>query len=169
MPGCSPLSLAALALSFAVSTGTAHASSNAQLVATPLVASSVVGRWHLTPPVSLKGRVADRLQLSQIPAQPERPRVLIPLYIAFAGLQALDAHSTLKAVDRGYVERNPIVAPSSRNAAAMAAMKVAVTTSVIVGTEKLWRHNRVAAIAALIVVNGTYALIVSHNYRNATR
>ena len=95
--------------------------------------------------------------------------MLVPLYVSFATLQALDAHSTLKAVDRGYVEVNPLVASFSKNGAAMAVMKVAVTTSVIVGSEKLWRHNRVAAVAAIIAVNGAYAAIVAHNYRNANR
>jgi hypothetical protein len=165
---CSPLPLA-IALSFAAATGTAHATSNAQLVATSLVAANI-GRWHLTTQVRPEGDLADRPPLSHISALPtERPRLLIPLYVSFAALQAMDAHSTLKAVSAGHVELNPLVAPSSRNAAAMAAMKVAVTTAVIVGMEKVWRHNRVAAVAAMIAVNGAYAAIVSHNYRNATR
>jgi hypothetical protein len=165
----SPLSSVVLVLSFLASADTARAASNAQLIATPLVAASV-GRWQLGASIGLKGSVGDRQHLSQIQQHPpERPRVLVPMYISFAALQAMDAHSTLKAVDRGYVEVNPLVAPSSRNGAAMAAMKVAVTASVIAGTEKLWRHNRAAAIAAIIVVNGAYAAIVAHNYRNATR
>ena len=169
MSACSPRSFVALTFLFAIASGPAEAASNALLVATPLVASSV-GRWQLDGSTSLAGPIGDRLQLSQIHARPsERPRLLIPMYISFAALQAMDAHSTMKAVDRGYVEVNPLVAPSTRNGAAMAAMKIAVTASVVVGTEKLWRHNRAAAIAAIIVVNGAYAAIVAHNYRNATR
>ena len=169
MPGCSPRLLIALGFYFATTITTAHGASNAQLVATPLVASSV-GRWQLSSPLRLARPAGDRLQVAHIqPRPPERPRLLVPLYVSFAALQALDAHSTLKAVDRGYVEVNPLVASSSKNGAAMAVMKVAVTTSVIVGSEKLWRHNRVAAVAAIIVVNGAYAAIVAHNYRNANR
>jgi len=170
MPGCcSPRLLIAFGFCLATTITTAHAASNAQLVATPLVASSV-GRWQLSGPPRLARPAGDRLQVAHIqPRPPERPRLLVPLYVSFAALQALDAHSTLKAVDRGYVEVNPLVASSSKNGAAMTAMKVAVTTSVIVGSEKLWRHNRVAAVAAIIAINGAYAAIVAHNYRNANR
>jgi hypothetical protein len=164
MPGCCPRSTIILTLFFiALGGAPAGAASNAQLVATPLVASSV-GRWHLAVVIG------DRPQASPIqPVRLQRPRLLVPLYVSFAGLQALDAHSTMKALDRGYVEANPLVAPSTRNGATLAAMKVAVTASVIAGTERLWRHNRVAAVVAVLAVNGAYAAIVAHNYRNATR
>jgi Domain of unknown function (DUF5658) len=168
MPVCSPRLLVTFVLSLTATTHTAYAASNAQLIATPLVASSV-GRWDLNRPISPGRALGDLRHLSHVERPPERPRLLIPLYVSFAALQAMDAHSTMKAVDRGYVELNPLVSPSTRNGAAMAAMKVAVTASVIVGTEKLWRHNRAAAIAAIVVVNGAYAAIVAHNYRNATR
>ena len=168
MPLRFPCSLATLMLLLATGT-TADAAANAQLVATPLVAASV-GRWLVGEPASLFRVPADRLRPGQIHARPpQRPKLLVPLYISFAGLQVLDAHSTMRALDRGYVEANPLVAPSTRNGATLVAMKAAVTASVIVGTERLWRHNRVAAIAAIIAVNGAYAAIVSHNYRNATR
>jgi hypothetical protein len=169
MPACSPRSLAALTLLLLATASTADAASNAQLIATPLVAASV-GRWQLAGFGSLTRGAADQMRLGHIqPLPPERPKLLVPLYISFAGLQALDAHSTMRALDRGYVEANPLVAPSTRNRATLVAMKAAVTASVIVGTERLWRHNRVAAVAAIIAVNSAYALIVSHNYRNATR
>jgi hypothetical protein len=169
MPACSPRSLAALTLLLLTIPVVADAASNAQLIATPLVASSV-GRWQLAGFGSLTRGPADQFRLGHIHARPpERPKLLVPLYISFAGLQALDAHSTVRALDRGYVEANPLVAASSRNRVTLVAMKAAVTASVIVGTERLWRHNRIAAIVAIVAVNGAYALIVSHNYRNATR
>ncbi len=171
MPGCSPRSIIALTLVLVTLRGvSAGAATNAQLLATPLVASSV-GRWQLAEaPAPFTGVIADRPQASLIQPRPlERPRLLVPLYVTFAGLQAMDAHSTMKALDRGYVEANPLVAPSTRHAAALVAMKIAVTASVIGGTERLWRHNRVAAVVAILVVNGAYTAIVAHNYRNATR
>src|SRR5438552_12255933 len=39
----------------------------------------------------------------------KRPAALPALYVSFAGLQALDIHSTLAAIDRGARETNPIV------------------------------------------------------------
>jgi hypothetical protein len=168
MPGCSPPSFVTLTILLVAVSSAADASSNAQLIATPLVASSV-GRWHLTGPNSLAGAVEHQLQLSQVHPRPaERPRLLIPMYVSFAALQAMDAHSTMKAIDRGYGEVNPLVAPSTRNGAAMAAMKVAVTASVIVCTERLWRHNRVAAVVTMIAINSAYAAIVAHNYRTVS-
>ena len=170
MPGCSPRSIVTLTILLVAVSSAADASSNAQLIATPLVASSV-DQWRLAlAPATLAGTHADRPQASQIqPRAPERPRLLIPMYVSFAALQAMDAHSTMKAIDRGYVEVNPLVAPSTRNSAAMAAMKVAVTASVIVCSERLWRHNRVAAVVTMIAVNGAYAAIVANNYRTASR
>jgi hypothetical protein len=44
-----------------------------------------------------------------------------------------------------------------------------VTASVIACTERLWRHNRVAAVVTMIAVNGAYAAIVANNYRTASR
>ena len=37
----------------------------------------------------------------------ERPRLLTPMLVGYAGLQAADAHSTLRALDAGAVEVNP--------------------------------------------------------------
>jgi hypothetical protein len=167
MPGCSPRSIVTLTILLMAVGSAVDASSNAQVIATPLVASSV-GRWHLLEsarPIA----IADRPHVGQLYSPPERPRPLVPLYISFAALQAMDAHSTMKAVDRGYVETNPLVAASARNGAALVAMKAAVTAAVIVGTERLWRHNRAAAVVAMIAINSAYATIVAHNYRNATR
>jgi Domain of unknown function (DUF5658) len=174
MAGCTPRSIVTLSLLFvSANAAIAGAASNAQLLAMPLVASSV-DRGHLPegPPIST-GVVSDRLRTSQLqaihlPPPPERPKLLVPMYISFAGLQVIDAHSTIKAVDRGYIEANPLVASSTRNRAAFVALKVAATASVIVGTERLWRHNRVAAVIAIAAINGAYAAIVAHNYRNAS-
>jgi hypothetical protein len=168
MPVCSAPSLATLTLLLLAATSTADAASNAQLIATPLVASSV-GRWQMAGFGSPTRGPADQFRLGHIQRPPQRPKPLVPLYLSFAALQVLDAHSTIRALDRGYVEANPLVAGSSRNRGTLVAMKAAVTASVIVGTERLWRHNRIAAIAAIAAVNGAYAVIVSHNYRNATR
>src|SRR5262245_51622972 len=168
MPGCSPRFIVTLTILMVAVGVAADASSNAQVIATPLVASSVE-RWHSVAPRPIGDAIADRPQLSPLHSPSERPRPLVPLYISFAALQAMDAHSTMHALDRGYVEANPLVAASGRNGAALVAMKAAVTASVIVCTERLWRHNRVAAVVAMIGINGAYAAIVAHNYRVASR
>jgi hypothetical protein len=95
----------------------------------------------------------------------ERPVALVPLYVSFATLQALDAHSTIRAAQVGGVERNPVVAPLVEKPMAVVALKAATTTGAILLTEKLWRRHRVAAIALMIGVNAAYAGIVTNNYR----
>jgi hypothetical protein len=177
MARCSPHSIVTLSLLLvSANAAIAGAASNAQLLAMPLMASSV-DRGHLldaTPPFpGVVSRSHEDQSIghnsSAAPLPTERPKLLVPMYISFAALQVLDAHSTIRAVDRGYVEANPLVAPSTRNRAAMVAVKVAATASVIACSERLWRHNRVAAVVALVAINGAYAAIVAHNYRSAAR
>jgi hypothetical protein len=94
-----------------------------------------------------------------------RPKSLLPLYLSFAALQALDAHSTLQAIDNGHGERNPVVGTFTSTPGAMVGLKLASTAGTIYLTERLWRKHRAAAVALMIAVNGAYAAVVAHNYR----
>jgi hypothetical protein len=96
-----------------------------------------------------------------------RPSILPPLYAAFALLQTLDAHSTLRAVEAGHAERNPLVAPFTRAPAAMIAVKATTTAGTIYITERLRRRHRTAAIVFMVGVNAAYAAIVARNYERA--
>jgi hypothetical protein len=101
------------------------------------------------------------------PVQPERPAALVPLYVTFAGLQALDVHSTWMALGAGAKESNPIVRGTLGNPAGMVAMKSATAVGVMLLTEKLWRHHRTAAVVSMIALNSAYAVIAARNYRLA--
>jgi hypothetical protein len=101
-------------------------------------------------------------------AKLDRPGALIPLYLTFAGLQALDAHSTWRALDGGARETNPVVRGSLDNPASLVLMKGATAAGVVLLTEKLWRRNRTAAVISMIALNSAYATIAAHNYRMAT-
>ena len=96
--------------------------------------------------------------------QEVRPAPLKPLYVSLAALQALDVHSTIRALDRGARESNPVVGALGGSTAALVIVKAASATSAIFLTERLWRRHRVAAVLTMIGVNSSYALIVSHNY-----
>jgi len=98
-----------------------------------------------------------------------RPSLLPALYAANIALQALDAHSTLTALERGAREANPLMAGVVENRGALLAVKVGAAAGTIYFAEKLWRRNRVAAIALMVAVNGANAAIVAHNYRVAAR
>ena len=95
--------------------------------------------------------------------------VLLPLYASFAGLQALDAHSTMRALQNGATERNPLLGDVAGQPAALFALKAGVTASTIspdreAAPETPWW----AAIALMTALDSFYAMVVVHNYR-ATR
>ena len=93
-----------------------------------------------------------------------RPSVLVPLYVSFAALQALDLHSTGRALHAGGREANPVVGTVVGSPVAMTAMKVGATTGIILLSEKLRKRNRVAAIVMMVTLNSAYAVVASHNY-----
>jgi hypothetical protein len=98
-----------------------------------------------------------------------RPALLPPLYVTFATLQVLDIHFTRQSLSRGAVERNAAMARVVENLPALIAVKAAVTTSTILVGEKLWKRNRIAAVALMIGLNAGYAVVAAHNYRVASR
>ena len=99
------------------------------------------------------------------PIEPARPSLLVPLYVTFGTLQALDAHSTMRALENGAREANPMVAPFGENPAALVAMKAATTAGTIVLAERLRRKHPVKAMVMMTAVNVAYAAIVAANYR----
>jgi hypothetical protein len=90
---------------------------------------------------------------------------LLPMYMGFAALQMLDAHSTVYAVNRGAVESNPIVRGLANRPPALIAAKMTVAFSTIIAAEHLRRRNKTAAILTMAAMNSAYAAIVVHNYR----
>lgn len=100
------------------------------------------------------------------PPQPKRPAILAPLWGAYAGLQALDIHSTRRAIGSGAGrEANPVLGAAAQSSAGLIAIKAASTAGVIYGTEKLWRKNRALAVLTMVAVNSATAMIVARNYR----
>lgn len=85
------------------------------------------------------------------------------LYASFATLQALDIHSTVRALQLpGRHEVNPL-APKS--VSGMIAAKAAGTAGVIALTEIVRKRSRPAAIVMMVVLNGTMVYVVQRNYR----
>jgi len=143
-----------------------------------LPTDAVIALLNAAPAASLSDAtgfaVADqRLEPTVAPAEASRTTeagtsgrgVLLPLYISFAGLQALDVHSTLRALDAGGTEGNPLMRGIADHPAALVAMKAGVTASTILLTEKLRVKNRVGAIVMMAALNSAYAMVVVHNYR----
>jgi hypothetical protein len=99
----------------------------------------------------------------------ERPAALVPLYITFAALQAVDVHSTMSAVGNGGREANPIVGSALSSPAKMVALKTGAAAGVVLLTERIWPRNRAAAVITMIALNSAYLTIAAQNYRVAQR
>lgn len=97
------------------------------------------------------------------PPDSSPPRSTLALYASFAALQALDMHSTHRALAQGGREANPIVA-SVGSPMLMIGLKAGATTGIIFLSEKLRKRNRVAAMLVMVALNSTYAVVVSNNY-----
>ena len=102
-----------------------------------------------------------------VPAR--RPRALPALYASFGAFQVLDAATTIRALDRGAVEANPVVGAIASNRGALMAVKAASFASTVYLTERLWKKNRLAAVVTMVAANSAYAVIVAHNYRAGSR
>jgi len=95
----------------------------------------------------------------------DRPAPLVPLYVSFAALQALDVHSTLTALDAGGREANPMIRNTLGNPAGLFLLKAGTAAGVVLITERLWRRNRTAAVVMMIALNSAYATMAANNYR----
>jgi len=140
----------------------AEAQSYALLPTTSMLLPHVVERAVPSPPPAPRPALAPMRNDSNT-----RPAVLPAMYVSFAVLQGLDAHSTQSALARGYTESNPLMRPASRDMRVMVAIKAAATVGTILVVENLWKRNRVAAILTMIGVNAGYGLVVGGNYRRA--
>jgi hypothetical protein len=98
-----------------------------------------------------------------------RPALLPPLYASTIVLQVLDAHSTMSAIRNGAHEANPFMQGVAKNNGAMLAVKAGVAASTIFFAEKMWKRNRVGAVAMMVALNTIDALVVVHNYGVASR
>lgn len=100
---------------------------------------------------------------------PERPRLLIPLYVTQFALHGLDVHSTVQALDAGHREGNPLL--RNANSTQMIGAKLASSAATVWLAEKLWKKNRVAAVVMMAGVNVGLTAVVANNYRltRATR
>lgn len=129
-------------------------------LSTALAASTVV------PPVVLR---ADQLPVN-FESEFRRPgpsTLMTSLYASTAVMQALDVHSTLRALDRGAVEANPLMSGATGNKAMFIALKAGVAFSTVMAARNMSKRNKVAAVLTLVAVNSAYAMIVNHNYKVA--
>jgi hypothetical protein len=131
--------------------------------------SYVLTRWVSSAAFVLLVSAVPAAAQPRVEVKRERPAALVPLYLTFAGLQAVDVHSTLHAIDNGAREANPMVRTALGHPTGMFLLKSGTAAGVVLLTERLWPRNRVAAVATMIALNSAYATIAAHNYRAAAR
>ena len=116
----------------------------------------------LVPALTADGQVAA---IPRNPPVKEMPRGVQPaLYGGLIVLQGLDVHSTLRAIDAGYSEQNPLMRWSVSHPAAFISMKAAASAATIYVAEKIRKRHPGRAMLFMTAVNSAYALIVVHNY-----
>lgn len=121
--------------------------------------------------VAAKGPIAEALATAADAEQafvgrldgPGRPKALPLLYASLAALQVMDIVSTTKGLNAGAVEANPVMAKVVGNRAAFVAVKAGTTAVSIYLAERLWKRNRVAAIATMVGINAMMGVVVAHN------
>ncbi len=95
-----------------------------------------------------------------------RPSALPSLYMASAALQGYDAYSTLRALQGGAVEANPLMQHVVKSPAAFIGVKASVTVLSIVAAEKMWkRGNRMGAIGVMVASNVAMGFVAANNAR----
>jgi hypothetical protein len=97
----------------------------------------------------------------------KRPATLTTLYGSYAALQVLDVVSTKRALDAGAREVNPVM--RGNNMAATIGVKAAAGGATIYFAERMWKKNKVGAIAMMAALNGASAIIVARNQQHARR
>lgn len=130
-------------------------------------AASLPGTGGDLVPTAAAGADAPRAAAAPVAVPPalRRPRSLVPLYLSYGALQVLDVASTRRALDAGATEANPLLRGVAGNTGATLAVKAGTTAATVFLVERLWRRNRPAAIVLMAALNGAYAAVVAHNYR----
>jgi hypothetical protein len=93
--------------------------------------------------------------------------VLKALYFSTPIVQAIDGISTLRVVQLGGREGNPLMAPIVGNPFAFAATRATVAFGEIYIARSVAKRNKLLAIAALGGLNAAYAVIAAHNFKVA--
>jgi hypothetical protein len=119
--------------------------------------------------ITLAGAPASAQVDDRAPSAPPRPAALVPLYVSFAGLNALDVESTYRVLGDGGAEANPVAARLVHSPAALIAFKAGSAAAAIAVTERLRRRNPKTAVVLMVTFNSMMATIVAHNYAVATR
>jgi hypothetical protein len=114
----------------------------------------------IAPPISAAG---PQISETSSEARPRSGRLTM-MYVAFATLQAMDAHSTLSALSNGGREANPVMRGVAGNPGALIAVKAATGATTIWLTERVRKKHPRGAVVLMAILNSALATVVAHNY-----
>ena len=144
--------------------------------------SAVQSVEMLRPPSIAGATIGDTLWLSRAPGEQSSAAIVRPsldarspgtttrgplfaaLEASYIGLQALDVASTLSALDKGYVEGNPLMRGLTAHPAALIAVKAAATGGTVLLARRIAGRNRMAGILLTAALDGAYSYIVARNF-----
>ena len=92
------------------------------------------------------------------------PKGHVWLETSFLALQAVDVHSTLRAIDQGGHEANPLLRHVAHSPTAMLAIKSGAAALTVYANERFWKRKPRAALTLMIAESTLYAVIAAHNY-----
>jgi len=139
-------------------------------IAQAAISAAVTSNESASAPIGEIARTNDVRPEQRVPAAIARrfePHMW--LHVSFGVLQALDVHSTLRAVTNNGHEANPLLQSVADNPAALSAIKAGMTAATIFANERLWKTHRRAALILMLAENAVYLTIVAHNYSVAGR
>jgi hypothetical protein len=133
----------------------------------PGTAAPVPASGDRAASVSLGADVDWSLPPVQIGGPTTRPSLLPALYVSLAALQIFDGYTTQQGLVHGAREGNPLMQGVVGNPAVFWSVKAATTVAPMLLAERMWRTNRVGAIAVMVATNGVMAAVAAHNARVA--
>ena len=118
-------------------------------------------------PAIIRYRIINGRVYAPWQATPSRHTgLLVALCISHGALQLLDTYSTLRALRSGGAhEANPFLQPIVAHPAALIAVKAGAGGGLIYEMIRFRKYHPVAAILTIGAINGAYAYIVQHNFR----
>jgi hypothetical protein len=111
-------------------------------------------------PFMVDAAARERIAGRQIPTP-----VVTALYTGLATTQALDVHSTLRAIDGGSREANAAMRWATKHPATFIGIKAATTAGTLYLIDRMRPRHPKAALFLLVALNSASAIVVAHNYR----
>lgn len=114
---------------------------------------------------SMSALRADAPAETTVTAAPHHSRhAITSLYAGFVAMQALDVHSTLRALDAGHKEANPLMRWATTSPVALVSFKAAATAGTVLVIERVRKKHPMRAVFLMAAVDSAYAFVVAHNY-----